>query len=78
MQYYDHIKQHQSRIEREQQLVNQYNQQPIGLRKQNLWMLDMEKQKRSHHGTMSAQEALAVVAGILLCAVVIYAALFLA
>jgi hypothetical protein len=45
MQYSDYISQHQSRIDREQQLVNQYNQKPEGQRVQNLWMVGMEKSK---------------------------------
>jgi hypothetical protein len=77
MQYTDYIKLHQSRIEREQQLVNQYNQQPVGMRKQNLWMLDMEKQKRSTGGEMTVPQALAVAAGIALSILVIYLAFFL-
>jgi len=43
MQYSDYISQYQARREREQQLVNQYNQQPTGTRKQNLWMVGMER-----------------------------------
>lgn len=62
MQYTDYIALYNARREREQQLIDNYNQKPAEHRVQNLWMHQIEK---SDHHRSDVKEMVGVVIGII-------------
>lgn len=74
MQYYEYIANENARRDREVQLANQYNQQPVGARKQNLWMVGIEK-----HSTyrITGKEVFEILIGIGIVAAILVASIVL-
>jgi hypothetical protein len=72
MTYTDHIKAYNARVEREQQLVNQYNQKPVHNRPKALWAATtVSKHTKYKHDVWEA------VAGCVIVAVILVASMFL-
>ena len=74
MQYHEYIANENARREREVQLASKYNQQPTGTRKQNLWMVGMER-----HSTfkITGKEFFEVLIGMGIVAAVLVASIVL-
>ncbi len=74
MQYTDYIKSYNDRIEREQQLLAQYNQKPIQAKNRCLWMRDIE-QHSTHN--ITASHVFSIIGGIVLAGIILIASIWL-
>jgi ribose 5-phosphate isomerase RpiB len=74
MQYCDYIAADNARREREQQLLNKYNQEAKGHKVQNLWLHQVE---RSVHYKISFWEVLSIIGAVLMVGVVILLSIWL-
>lgn len=66
--YEQYIKSYNDRVEREQQLVNQYNQRPEQLQNRFLWTVTSVER---HSKTRNEIEVLKIIAGVLLAGAVL-------
>lgn len=70
--YEQYIKSYNDRVEREQQLINQYNQRPEQLQNRFLWAVtSVERHSKTKHGV----EVLKIIAGVLLAGGILVASI---
>lgn len=74
MQYTDYIALYNARREREQQLIQRYDQKPAGQRVQNLWLHQV--QKSTSHKLQSREIAGAII-GIAVAGIVLLLSIWL-
>ena len=72
MQYTDYINQHHAQKEREQQLVNQYNQKTVHNRSRHLWTANSVSKHSAHK-----IDVIETVIGCIIVAIILVASLFL-
>lgn len=74
MQYHDYIAAHNARREREQQLLNKYDQKPVEQRVKNLWLHQVDRQVNYK---VTAGNIIYISAGLLMVGIILLLSIWL-